>query len=211
LATFASTQNPTPFGFFDTDAQFQSEADSMVVFVKRKLGDDVLSVELTKKQIWACFEEAVLEYSRLINESRIKSELVVILGTPTGSNGSVDLSTTYVRNTLDFLSRMSEAYSAAGGYGGSYNLKLGYFDLVAGKQDYDIYSELMSADVSGSLLIETLPSGSRGKLRVMDVMHFEPLAAQQFLLNASNITNFLATNFNYESCEQHCVLRFTSV
>lgn len=199
MATFASTQNPTPFGFFDTDAQFQSEADSMVVFVKRKLGDDVLSVELTKKQIWACFEEAVLEYSRLINESRIKSELVVILGTPTGSNGSVDLSTTYVRNTLDFLSRMSEAYSAAGGYGGSYNLKLGYFDLVAGKQDYDIYSELMSADVSGSLLIETLPSGSRGKLRVMDVMHFEPLAAQQFLLNASNITNFLATNFNYES------------
>ena len=102
MATFASTQNPTPFGFFDTDAQFQSEADSMVVFVKRKLGDDVLSVELTKKQIWACFEEAVLEYSRLINESRIKSELVVILGTPTGSNGSVDLSTTYVRNTLDF-------------------------------------------------------------------------------------------------------------
>jgi hypothetical protein len=27
----------------------------------------------------------------------------------------------------------------------------------------------------------------------------EPLAAQHFLLNASNITNFLATNFNYES------------
>lgn len=199
MTNFASTSNPTPFGVFDADTQFQAEADSMIVFVKRKLGDDVLSVELTKKQIWACFEEAVLEYSRLINESRIKSELVVVLGTPTGSNGSVDLSTTYVRNTLDFLGRMSEAYSAAGGYGGSYNLKLGYFDLVAGKQDYDIYSELMSADVSGSLLINTLPSGSRGKLRVMDVMHFEPLAAQQFLLNASNITNFLATNFNYES------------
>jgi hypothetical protein len=33
----------------------------------------------------------------------------------------------------------------------------------------------------------------------MEVFHFEPLAAQHFLLNASNITNFLATNFNYES------------
>lgn len=199
MTSFALTPNPTPFGVFDADPQFQSDADSMVVFVKRKLGDDVLSVELTKKQIWACFEEAVLEYSRLINESRIKSELVVVLGTPTGSSGSVDLSTTYVRQTLEFLMRMSEAYSSYGGYGGSYNLKLGYFDLKIGVQDYDIYSDLMSADVSGSRLIDTLPSGSRGKLRVLDVMHFEPLAAQQFLLNASNVTNFLATNFNYES------------
>ena len=168
----------------------------MVLFVKRKLGDDVLSVELTKKQIWACFEEAVLEYSRLINESRIKSELVNVLGTPTGS---VDMSTVYMRQTLEYLLRQSEAYSSAAGYGGSYNLKLGYFDLVAGRQDYDLYTDLMSAEVSGSTLASTLPSGSRGKLRVLDVMHFEPLAAQQFLLNASNITNFLATNFNYES------------
>ena len=196
MTLFANTPAPTPFGVFDADTQFQTDADSMVLFVKRKLGDDVLSVELTKKQIWACFEEAVLEYSRLINESRIKSELVNVLGTPTGS---VDMSTVYMRQTLEYLLRQSEAYSSAAGYGGSYNLKLGYFDLVAGRQDYDLYTDLMSAEVSGSTLASTLPSGSRGKLRVLDVMHFEPLAAQQFLLNASNITNFLATNFNYES------------
>ena len=58
MTTFLSTINPTPFGFFDSDSTFQSEADSMVLFVKRKLGDDVLSVELTKKEIWTCFEEA---------------------------------------------------------------------------------------------------------------------------------------------------------
>lgn len=198
MATFATTPNPTPFGVFDADPQFQADADSMVVFVKRKLGDDVLSVELTKKQIWACFEEAVLEYSRLINESRIKSELVVVLGTPTGSSGSVDLSTTYVRQTLEFLMRMSEAYSSYGGYGGSYNLKTGYFDTRAGVQDYDIYADLMSAEVSGSRLIDTLPSGSQGRLRIMDVMHYEPVAGQS-LVNGSNAANYLASNFNYES------------
>jgi hypothetical protein len=56
MANFASTTSPTPFAFFDADTTFQTEADAMVTFVKRKLGDDVLSVELTKKQIWACFE-----------------------------------------------------------------------------------------------------------------------------------------------------------
>ena len=36
-------------------------------------------------------------------------------------------------------------------------------------------------------------------MKIVEIFHFEPLAAQTFLLNASNITNFLATNFNYES------------
>ena len=40
MASFANTTSPTPFGFFDNDSGFQTEADAMVVFVKRKLGDD---------------------------------------------------------------------------------------------------------------------------------------------------------------------------
>ena len=50
MTTFANTTNPTPFAAFDSDTDFQSDADKMVTFVKRKLGDDILSVELTKKQ-----------------------------------------------------------------------------------------------------------------------------------------------------------------
>ena len=201
MPNFASTPNPTPFGIFDADPAFQKAADSMVIFVKRKLGDDVLSVELTKKQIWACFEEACLEYSRLINEWKIKWDIINVLGTATGSSGSIDLSVVYLNETLNFLLRQSQAYSAAAGYGSNYNLLLGYFDLKAGVQDYDIYADLKRAEgpKAGQLFISTLSGSLQGKLRVFDVMHFEPLAAQTFLLNASNITNFLATNFNYES------------
>ena len=75
MSTFAFTKKPTPFGFFDTDTDFQQEADGLVSFVKRKLGDDILSVELTKKQIWSCFEESFLEYGRIINEADAKSQL----------------------------------------------------------------------------------------------------------------------------------------
>ena len=71
MPNFLNTMNPTPFGFFDQDADFQTEADAMVTFVKRKLGDDILSVELTKKQIWGCFEESLLEYSSIINKYQI--------------------------------------------------------------------------------------------------------------------------------------------
>ena len=179
----------------DSDSQFQSEADAMVTFVKRKLGDDVLSVELTKKEIWACFEEATCEYSRLIHETKIVSELTNVLGL---STGSVNITNRYTQRSLEYLLRMAEPYATNAYVGGSSNATLGYFDLVGGQQDYDIYTDLKDF-VSGSSIYGNLPAGEKGKLRVVELFHMEPLAAQHFLLNASNITNFLATNFNYES------------
>lgn len=194
MPSFVDTVNPTPFSFFDSDSQFQSEADSMVLFVKRKLGDDVLSVELTRKEIWACFEEACCEYSRLIHETKIMSEMTNVLG----NSKSTDLTNKYAKQTLEYLLRMSEPYATEAFVGGSYDATMGYFDLESGRQDYNIYTELKDV-ASGSVVYDSLPSGSKGKLKIVEIFHFEPLAAQTFLLNASNITNFLATNFNYES------------
>jgi len=198
MTTFVATINPTPFGFFDAEASFQTEADSMVLFVKRKLGDDVLSVELTKKEIWACFEEACCEYSRLIHEMKITSDLTNVLGLPTGST---DLTNRYAKRTVEYLLRMAEPYATEAYIGGSYDATLGYIELVSGQQDYNIYNDVKVAagDDKDEVVYDTMPSGSKGKLKVVELFHFEPLASQQFLLNASNITNFLATNFNYES------------
>ena len=87
MATFSNTTNPTPFGFFDEDSDFQTEADAIITFVKRKLGDDVLSVELTKKQIWGNLEESLLEYGSILNQYQAKSQLVQFLGMP--SSGKI--------------------------------------------------------------------------------------------------------------------------
>jgi len=195
MPTFSNTVSPTPFGFFDSDAAFQTEADNMVNFVKRKLGDDVLSVELTKKEIWTCFEESVCEYSKHIHEMKIMSELSNILGMPTGST---DLTNKYTRNTLEHLIRMADPYAVEANVGGAYNAQLGYFDIEKDKQDYDIYADLKDA-TTDDVIYQTIASGSKGKLKIVELFHFEPLAAQHFLLNASNITNYLASNFNYES------------
>lgn len=193
MSTFTQTVSPTPFGFFDSDTDFQTEADSMVVFVKRKLGDDVLSVELTKKEIWACFEEACCEYSRKIHEMKIQSELANVLGMPTGSH---DLTNRYLHQTFEFMSRQAAPYATYASVGGNYDATLGYFDLEAGRQDYNLYTELKDS-VSGSVIFSSMTNKS--PIRIIEVFHFEPLAAQHYLLNASNITNFMATSFNYES------------
>lgn len=198
MPLFSQTISPTPFGFFDSDAVFQTEADAMITFVKRKLGDDVLSVELTRKEIWACFEEACCEYSRLIHETKITSEMTNVLGLP---KDSADFTNKYSQSSLEFLIRKAEPYANESFVGGSYNATLGYLDLENNRQDYDLYGELKIASGSnaGSNVFDSIPTGSKGKMKIVEIFHFEPLAAQTFLLNASNITNFLATNFNYES------------
>jgi hypothetical protein len=180
MASFAQTLNPTSFGFFDSETAFQTEADSMVTYVKRKLGDDVLSVELTKKEIWTCFEEAVCEYSRLVNETKIVSELSNVLGGSTGD----DYTAKYTQNTLDFLLRKAEPYANESFVGGSVNPTMGYIDLVSGQQDYDLYTDLIHFG-SGTALFANLPSGSKGKMKIVELFHVEPLAAQHYLLNAS--------------------------
>ena len=190
MATFANTTNPTPFGIYDSDADFPGEADEMVIFVKRKLGDDVLSVELTKKQIWANFEEAVLEYSSILNKYQAKSQLVSFLGYATGSMDGGEEK--FVRENLEFLARSAEPYAMEAGIGGSYNSISGSIQLEAGRQDYNIYTELVdSNDVA-------IFDDTKGKIRIEEVFHYNPQAAYRFFDTTSAI-NYLNNEFSFES------------
>ena len=194
MATFIQTAAPTPFGFFDTDSAFQTEADAMVTFVKRKLGDDILSVELTKKQIWVCFEEATLEYGALINQYQAKSQLLNLLGIETGSLSGAEQK--LPRENLEYILRQAEPYSMEAGLGGSYTAQSGSIQLVRGQQDYDIYTELK--DESGNLLYSSSFNTPRSKMKIMEVFHFNPQAAYRFFDTTSAI-NYLNNEFAFES------------
>lgn len=193
MTTFANTINPTAFGLYDSDPDFIAAADGMVVFVKRMLGDDVLQVELTKKEIWTCMERATSTWGSIINQYQAKSQLTNYLGTPTGS---VDLSNMYPRNTLEFVLRQAEPYAIQANLGGSYTQQLGRLPLREGVQDYNIHTELL--DASGSVIFDTQPAGKKQRLRVMEVFHFSPTTAYRFFDSTSAI-NYLNNEFSFES------------
>ena len=190
MATFENTTNATPFGIYDNEDDFKLDADNMITYVKRKLGDDVLSVELTKKQIFANFEEATLEYSSILNQYQAKSQLVNFLGFATGSilSGSEEK---YIRENLEFLNRFAEPYAMEAGIGGSYNSLSGSISLQVGRQDYDLYTELSGAN--GGLFDNT-----KGKLKIDEVFHYNPQAAYRFFDTTSAI-NYLNNEFSFES------------
>ena len=212
MATFTKTLNPTPYGFFNLDSAFQAEADASVTFVKRKLGDDLLSVELTKKQIWSCLEEATLEYSSIVNQYQASSQLMNLMGIPTGSyvSSSLDLQGNAVnfnvgphgkenrlpRENTEFVLRQAEPYAMDGGLGGSYNMVSGSIALEKGTQDYDIYTDLKDAD--GNAIFDSATNSPKTKLKIFEVYHFSPQAAYRFFDTTSAI-NYLNNEFSFES------------
>jgi|TARA_Y100000310_G_scaffold341321_1_gene440096 hypothetical protein len=198
VATFSNTTNPTPYGFFDSDADFDKEADNIVTFIKRKLGDDVLSVELTKKQIWSSLEESALEFGSILNQYQAKSQMIQFLGMPTtGSTGAMSGSEgKYPRENLDFLTRVAEPYASEAGVGGSYNMVSGSIQLTASCQDYNIYDTLK--DAGGNLIFSSSLNPLRTKLKISEVFHFSPQAAYRFFDTTSAI-NYLNNEFSFES------------
>jgi hypothetical protein len=195
MSTFSSTLNPTPFGFFDVDNTFQIESDAIVTFVRRKLGDDILSVELTKKQIWACFEEAFCEYGSIVNQYQAKSQLSTLLGMATGSilSGSEQR---LPRENFEFMLRRGEPYAMEAGLGGSYNTLSGSIELEHNRQDYDIYSELKDAD--GNTLFDNPLNNPKTKMKIKEVFHFDPQGAYRFF-DTTSAVNYLNNEFSFES------------
>jgi len=200
MATFANTTDPTPFAIFDQDGAFITDADNMLTFVKRKLGDDILSVELTNKMVWACFEESALEYSKIINTYQAKSTMGGILGSPTGSltSGSTNVGphgneNKYPQQTLEFLKRMAAPFGEAAGVGGNRNIYSGSITLVTGAQDYNLDELLSSSAVTA---YGSAWDGS--KLEIKEVMHFDPVAAFRFF-DSTTAINYLNNEFSFES------------
>ena len=117
MPSFIQTMNPCSFGYWDSDPAFQNDADKVVVFVLRRLGEDVLSVELTKKMIWSALEEATMAFNAAMIEYRAKSDLTSLLGTNTGSldsstnYSSINLTNVYTYPNFEFLVRMAEPYA----------------------------------------------------------------------------------------------------
>tara|TARA_R100000664_G_scaffold34198_1_gene54962 strand:+ start:1521 stop:2804 length:1284 start_codon:yes stop_codon:yes gene_type:complete len=152
--TSAQTVANYPLGIYaDTDsavydANFISGALDQVNYTFRKLGGDILDIELTEKNIFAAYEESVLEYSYILNIHQAKNSLGSALGGPTGSfdsdgqlSGSEvppDLNLRYPRFDYGYSRAVGDRASTEVGIGGVQPIYSASIDTDIGKQDYDL-------------------------------------------------------------------------
>lgn len=177
----------TPFGFFDSDPDFQVEADRIADYTRRKLGDPVMVVHLDSSQIYASFEEACLEYSAIVNSYQAKSVISLFLGSPTGSlSGSEQ---TYPSWNMEFQKKIGMAYNDEAHVNSDAPLYSGSVSLHTGVQKYDLQQAIASS-LTGSQI------GSR--IQVREVYHFSPISNYRMFGTTSTI-NYLNSQMRFES------------
>ena len=84
-----SGSGPTPYGTYDADTSFVSESVDVCKWTAKRLGHPVMQLEINSGSIWACFEEAVSEYSLHINNFNMKNWLWESYGADNKKSGSV--------------------------------------------------------------------------------------------------------------------------
>lgn len=124
----------TPFGFYDYDYQFQTDADKVADFCARRLGYPLTDVELQETSFYTAFEEAVTTYGNEVYAYKVRQDYLDVEGASTGSN----LNNTLIQPNMASIIRMSQQYGEEAGVGGNLTWYTGSIDTVANQQDYDM-------------------------------------------------------------------------
>lgn len=146
-STFAT--GSTPFGFYDTDTDFQTDADKVASFCGTRLGFPLMDVELNSGSFYACFEEAVTTYGNEVFQYKIRENYLSLEGSTTGSSANNKI----IDPTLDRVVNISKNYGTEAEVGGTVTRYTGSLALTASIQEYNMDDWATTQGITGSIEI----------------------------------------------------------
>jgi hypothetical protein len=171
----------TPLGVYDSSTEFLSGAAAQVAFTYKRLGGDVLDIELTEENVYANFEDAVLEYSYLINIHQSKNILGSALGGTTGSfdhtgeitTGPTNAQLKYPKLNFEIAFKIGDKFATEAGIGGTQPIYSASIDTVSKQQDYDLQEILGTDPKYGSIV------GNK-RVKIREVFYISPRQMWRF-------------------------------
>jgi hypothetical protein len=153
----AEVSGAVPFGIYTGSSDFITGASTQVAYTYRKLGGDVVDIELTRANVYSAYEEAVLEYSYIVNLHQGKNVLSSILGNTTGTfdhkgelkTGPSGVNLKYPRFQVGYSKKVGDTMSSIGGFGGSLPQYSASFRPASNRQDYDLQDIIETASEAG--------------------------------------------------------------
>jgi hypothetical protein len=170
--TVSSVAPSLAIGFYSGSASFLSGASAQVAYTYKRLGGDVLDIEIKAENVYNHYEEAVLEYSYIVNLHQARNALGSALGGETGSfdhqgnvSGTDDKALKYPKFLFDYAFRVADKFSSEAMVGGTTPLYSASFDRVAMQQDYDLQQIVSASAASGSVPYADFVGNKRIKIR----------------------------------------------
>jgi len=162
--TVSSVSAELAFGIYSSNANFLSGAADQVAYTYKKLGGDILDIELKEGNVYAAYEEAVLEYSYILNVHQSKNVLSDLLGSTTGSfdqDGEIQsgdslenkaIESSYPQFQFSYARKVGQAISNEVNLNGFQTVYSASFATTSSVQDYDLQSIISSQAGSDSTL-----------------------------------------------------------
>ena len=172
-------------GAYTGSVGFLTGAVAQVAYTYKKLGGDILDLEITSGSVFANYEEATLEYSYLVNIHQSKNSLSFALGSETGSfnhQGELTEGTgsalKFPNYTFDYALKIGDRFSHEAGVGGSIPIYSASFDTVSNQQDYDLQAIVSASAAAGGVPYEDIDRTK--KITIRDVFYRTPYSAWRF-------------------------------
>lgn len=146
-ATFSA--GDTPFGFYDSDSDFQADAVKVAKFCGTRLGYPLMDVELQNESFYACFEEAVTIYGNEVFQYKIRENYLNLEGSTTGSAVNNKL----IEPTLNRVVQISKNYGTEAGVGGYVTNHTGSLAVSQSVQEYDLDQWATDQGIDGGIEI----------------------------------------------------------
>lgn len=149
-STFGSGQ--TPFGFYDSDSDFQTDADKVAKFCAQRLGYPLMDVELQSGSFYACFEEAVTTYGNEVFQFKIRENYLNLEGASTGST----LNNQLVEPTITRFVTIAKNYGTEAEVGGNVTKYSGSLNITGSVQNYDLDQWATDQGITGGIEIRRI-------------------------------------------------------
>lgn len=126
----------TPFGRYDRDPKFRRAAKKFALWAARRLGWPEMSIEIDERDLYSALEEAIDEFSRIVNNQNIEDNLEAVLG----EDANRDLTGRWVSSggsgqTIELAKDYGTPLGA--GAGGNVDWHKGFIETEPGRQIYD--------------------------------------------------------------------------
>ena len=147
----------TPYGFYDSDTEFSGSGnhsvDKFADWAAKRLGFPIVAIEMQDVQFYACYEEAITEYSAQVNQANLIDNILYLQGQETGSGATkTDLTHRKVTPTFGRTVQLAEQYGSEAGVGGTIDFKSGSIEMKDGQQDYDLDALWSNVSESGNTI-----------------------------------------------------------
>ena len=204
-STFAHVGDACAIGAYTASLAFVTGAATQVAYTYKKLGGDVLDLEITSGSVFANYEEACLEYSYIVNLHQAKNSLGSALGAATASfnhQGEVSdgsgAALKYPKFRFDYAFRLGDTFSTEAGIGGTEPIYSASFDTISNTQDYDLQTIIQNQSANSSSYPFYGKVGNR-RVKIRQVYYITPRQMWRFYgyYGGINVTGDMHTYGQY--------------